>query len=158
MKIQLAHSFEDIIGTENLLGAWREFLKGKRSKNDVQEFSFRLMDNILSLHNDLARHAYEHGAYKAFNISDPKPRNIHKATVRDRLLHHAIYRILYQFFDKVFIPDSYSCRKGKGTHKALNRFRAFAYKVSQNNTKTCWVLKCDVKKFFASHRSRLRLP
>lgn len=39
---------------------------------------------------------------------------------------------------------------GKGTHKAINRFRSFIYKTGKNNTKTCWVLKCDIKKFFAS--------
>ena len=108
------------------------------------------MDNIFSLHADLSQHKYKHGIYQAFNISDPKPRNIHKATVRDRLAHHAIYRVLYPFFDKLFISDSFSCRLNKGTHKALNRFRSFAYKVSKNNTQTCWILKCDIKKFFAS--------
>ncbi len=79
------------------------------------------MDNILSLHQDLKNRTYTHGKYEAFNISDPKPRNIHKASVRDRLLHHAIYRILYSLFDTTFIADSYSCRIGKGTHKAINR-------------------------------------
>ncbi|MDO8470616.1 MAG: reverse transcriptase/maturase family protein [bacterium] len=150
VKIQLRHTFEDIIGVENLLEAWREFMKGKRGKLDVQEFSLNLMDNILQLREDLANLSYAHGGYKSFNISDPKPRNIHKATVRDRLLHHAIYRILYPFFDRTFIADSFSCRKDKGTHKALNRFRELSYKVSKNNTRTCWVLKCDIKKFFAS--------
>ncbi len=119
-------------------------------KRDVQEFSLNLMDNIIALHNELYNHTYEHGSYQAFNINDPKPRNIHKANVKDRLLHHAIYRVLYPFFDKTFITDSYSCRLNKGTHKAINRFREFSYKVSKNNTKTCWVLKCDIKKFFAS--------
>ncbi|MBI2446356.1 MAG: group II intron reverse transcriptase domain-containing protein [Parcubacteria group bacterium] len=108
------------------------------------------MDNIFVLHEDLKSGDYRHGGYKAFNISDPKPRNIHKASVGDRLLHHAIYRILYPFFDKTFIPDSYSCRIKKGTHKALNRFRTYAYIVSCNHTRTCWVLKCDIRKFFAS--------
>jgi len=150
MKIQLIHSFEDVINIENLLEAWGEFVKGKRGKKDVQEFSFHLIDNIISLHEDLANHTYTHGGYQAFNICDPKPRSIHKATVRDRLLHHAVYRILYPFFDRIFIADSFSCRDNKGTHKALNRFRSFAYIVSKNNTKTCWVLKCDIKKFFAS--------
>ncbi|MDO8473982.1 MAG: reverse transcriptase/maturase family protein [bacterium] len=148
MKIQLRHTFEDIISMENLLEAWKEFVKGKRGKKDVQEFSLRLIDNILSLRRDLANGTYKHGGYRAFNISDPKPRSIHKATVRDRLLHHAIYRILYSFFDKTFISDSFSCRKDKGTHRALNRFRGFAYKVSQNNIRTCWVLKCDIRRFF----------
>lgn len=150
MKIQLHHSFEDIICIENLLEAWREFLRGKRNKRDVQEFSLCLMDNILSLHADLTNRNYKHGGYKAFNIFDPKPRNIHKASVRDRLLHHAIYRILYPFFDKTFIANSFSCRLGKGTHKALNRFRAFSYTVSRNHTKTCWILKCDIRRFFAN--------
>ncbi len=150
MKIQLTHSFEDIISIENLLEAWKEFVNGKRNKKDVQEFSLRLMDNIFSLHCDLANHTYNHGGYQAFKINDPKLRDIHKATVRDRLLHHAIYRILYPFFDRTFISDSYSCRLEKGTHKAIKRFREFAYKVSKNNTKTCWVLKCDIKKFFAN--------
>jgi len=108
------------------------------------------MSNIIRLHNDLATKTYGHSQYIHFNISDPKPRSIHKASVRDRLLHHAIYRILYPFFDKTFIADSYSCRINKGTHKALSRFREFAYKVSKNNTRTCWILKCDIRKFFAS--------
>jgi len=150
MKIQFSHKFEDIISIENLLDAWKEFLRGKRGKIDVQEFSLRLMDNIFLLHNDLANKTYQHGGYQAFNICDPKPRNIHKASVRDRLLHHAIYRKLYPFFDKTFIGDSYSCRINKGTHKAINRFRSLAYRVSKNNTRTCWVLKCDIRKFFAS--------
>jgi len=150
MKIQLSHKFEDIISLENLLLAWREFLSGKRRKLDVQVFAARLMDNIFSLHFDLLYHKYQPSAYQAFNISDPKPRHIHKASVCDRLLHHAIYRLLYPFFDRTFISDSYSCRLEKGTHRAINRFQEFFYKVSQNNTKTCWVLKGDIRKFFAS--------
>ncbi len=108
------------------------------------------MHNVLALHADLVQGTYIHAPYEHFRISDPKPRDIHKATVRDRLLHHALYRKLYPFFDRTFIADSYSCREGKGTHKAMNRFRAFAYQVSKNNTRTCWILKCDIRKFFAS--------
>ena len=125
-------------------------MRRKRKKKDVQEFERHLMHNVLDLHHDLASGEYRHGGYKHFKISDPKPRDIHKASVRDRLLHHAIYRVLYPHFDKKFIADSYSCRIGKGTHKAIHRFRQFAYKVSKSNTRTCWVLKCDIKKFFAS--------
>jgi retron-type reverse transcriptase len=150
MKSQLTSRFEQIAATANLLEAWREFLQGKRGKRDVQEFQLQLMDNILALHRDLINRTYHHGGYQAFNISDPKPRNIHKATVRDRLVHHAIYRELYPFFDKTFIADSFSCRNGKGTHRATNRFRMFARSVSRNNTRTCWVLKCDIRKFFAN--------
>ena len=142
--------FEQIISLENLFSAWEEFLCGKKKRKDVAEFSMKLSENVFSLHEDLLNKTYVHGPYHAFNISDPKPRSIHKATVRDRLLHHAIYRILYPYFDKKFIYDSYSCRNLKGTHRALDRFTHFSRKVSENNTKTVWVLKCDVRKFFAS--------
>ncbi len=157
MKTVLHNRFEDIICVDNLLFAWQEFLVGKKQKKDVQEFQFDLMANILALHNDLANGMYRHGGYHEFAINDPKPRIIHKATVRDRLLHHAVYRVLYPFFDERFIFDSYSCRLEKGTHKAVRRFTAFARKVSRNHTRTCWVLKCDIKKFFHSIDQKLLL-
>ncbi len=156
-RAQFTHSYEDIISVENLLGAWREFLRGKRRKKDVQGFQYRLMDNILALHRDLREGTYKHGGYKAFKVSEPKPRDIHKASVRDRLLHHALYRKLYPFFDRTFIADLYSCRRNKGIHKAMNRFRTFAFRASHNHTRTCWVLKCDIRKFFASIDHRVLL-
>lgn len=94
------HEYERIISVENLLAAWREFVCGKRKKSDVQEFQHRLMDNIFSLHRALKDGSYKHGGYYPFKISDPKPRDIHKATVRDRLVHHAVYRVLYPLFEK----------------------------------------------------------
>jgi RNA-directed DNA polymerase len=157
MKIQLSHSYNDITSLENLLEAWSEFIKDKRSRKDVQAFERDLMASIISLHSDLNSFSYKHSKYTAFNISDPKPRRIHKALVRDRVLHHAVYRKLYPFFDRTFIADSFSCRIGKGTHKAMDRFNIFARKVSRNNTKTCWVLKGDIKKFFDSIDHRVLL-
>ncbi len=150
MKSHLIHTYKDIISLENLIFAWGQFLVGKKSKPDVEEFGMRLMDNIISLQESLANKTYLHGGYYSFNITDPKPRHIHKASVRDRLLHHAVYRILYPFFDRTFIPDSYSCRLGKGTHRAMARFKSFSAQVSKNHTKTVYVLKGDIRKFFAS--------
>ncbi len=157
MKHGFAHTYHDIISLENLIEAWREFIKGKRGRVDVQLFERDLMRNIVILHDDLRERSYRHGGYYPFNISDPKPRSIHKASVRDRLLHRALYRILYPFFDKTFIADSYSCRQGKGTHRALNRFRDLTHKESKNHTRTLWVLKCDIRKFFASVDQKILL-
>ena len=143
-------TYNTIISLENLLISWQEFLRGKRNRKDVLEFSVKFMDNIFRLHDELENKEYQHGSYHAFKINDPKPRDIHKANVRDRIVHHAIYRILCPYFDNKFIYDSYSCRVNKGSHKAINRFRDMSRKVSVNNTRTVWVLKCDIKKFFAS--------
>lgn len=143
-------AYHDIVSMENLYTAWSEFLIGKRAKPDVEEFSVHLMDNIASLVEDLESVTYQHGGYHSFYINDPKRRHIHKASVRDRLLHHAVYRQLYPYFDRRFIHDSYSCRLGKGVYKAIERFELFLRKVSKNNTESCWVLKCDIRKFFDS--------
>ncbi len=150
LRKQCIHVLDDIISQENLLDAWREFIKGKRNKVDVQKFQYSLLDNIKELHSDLKNDTYAHSLYHEFKISDPKPRIIHKASVRDRLLHHAIHRILYQSFKDVFIEDSYSCQIDKGTHKAIEKFKKYADIVGCNNTKTVWILKCDIRKFFAS--------
>lgn len=150
MKIKFTHTYNDIISINNLLEAWKEFITGKKKRQDAQEFERNLMANIIKLHGDLVTVAYRHNGYEAFNISDPKPRNIHKASIRDRVLHRALYRILYPFFDRTFISDSYSCQYDKATYKAMDKFRKFFYKTSENNKKTVWVLKCDIRKFFAS--------
>lgn len=143
----------------NLLDAWGEFAVGKRGRVDVQEFELYVMDHLLELHKELAEKTYRHSKYESFVIVDPKRRLIHKASVRDRVLHHALYRMLYPYFDRTFASDSFSCRDGKGMHKAIDRFRVFAGKVSQNHTRTCWVLKCDIKQFFGSidHRILMRI-
>ena len=125
-------------------------MRGKKKRKDVIEFALHLSDEILLLHRELEDKTYRHGPYHAFKINDPKPRDIHKASVRDRLIYHAVHRVLYPYFDNKFIYDSYSCRLGKGTHKAINRFCNYARKISRNNMRTVWVLKGDIRKFFAS--------
>lgn len=143
-------SYEEIVSMDNLLEAWREFVKGKRSRHDVQVFEYSLMENLFIINESLISLTYKHSAYTAFTVSDPKTRHIHKATVADRVVHRALYRKLYPFFDCRFISDSFSCRNGKGSHKALKRFEVFARKASRNHKRTVWVLKCDIQKFFAS--------
>lgn len=148
---EICHNvFEKIISLENLFLAWREFSQGKMKKTDVSEFKDKLEENIFNLHQYLKNKTYRHSHYTAFNVYDPKLRKIHKATVTDRVLHHAIYQIIYPIFDPNFIYDSYSCRAGKGTHGAVGRLEKFSRKLSKNNNKNIFALKCDIKKFFYS--------
>ena len=143
-------SFEEIISYENLLCAWEDFIRGKRRRGDVNDFARTLSDNLWQLYFDIKGGAYVHGAYYEYVICDPKKRIIHKASVRDRVVHRLLYNALYRYFDKRFIYDSYSSRKGKGTHRARDRFKYFVQKVSRNYTKQCFVLKFDIQKCFAS--------
>ncbi|MCR4285389.1 MAG: reverse transcriptase/maturase family protein [Candidatus Kaiserbacteria bacterium] len=143
-------SFESVVTKENLYRAWNDFVRGKRHRQDVNAFALHLSDNLYDLYVELVSQKYVHGTYEEYTVYDPKKRVIHKASVRDRVVHRLLYNSLYPHFDKRFIHDSYSCRVGKGTHKARDRFRRFANQVSRNYTRPCSVLKFDIKKCFES--------
>ena len=142
--------YNDIISLANLFVAWQRYRCGKRRRLDIQEFEFQLEDNVFNLHRDLSSGAYKPSSYEQFRVTDPKSRIISKAKVRDRLLHQAIYQVLYPAFDRTFIFDSYSCRDNKGTHRAFKRLVEMTRKVSRNHTEPCWAIKMDIKKFFDS--------
>ncbi len=144
------NNYDDLISLENLFLSWQLFKKGKSKRKDVLEFEFWFEDNLFLLYQELKSKTYKHAKYSSFYVQDPKLRRIHKAEVRDRIVHHLISKYLEQIYDKTFIFDSYSCRLGKGTHKAVDRLQNFIRKVSKNNTVPCFVLKCDIKKFFDS--------
>lgn len=113
-------------------------------------FEHLLEDHLFSLHKSLEDKIYRHDNYEAFYVHDPKMRHIHKACVKDRVIHHLVSKKLEEIFDPTFYAHSYSCRKDKGTHKAVRAFIAFARKASKNNVSKLFVLKCDIRKFFAS--------
>ena len=117
--------------------------KGKRSKQDVAKFNFHLERELLRLQEELLNQTYRPGEYYEFYILEPKKRMISAAPYRDRVVHHALCNVIEPIFDKTFICDSYACRKGKGTHKAVERFTRFCRKNE-------YVLKCDIKKYFPS--------
>lgn len=142
--------YSQLISIENLFQAWDEFKKGKRKKRDVQVFERNLEHNLFNLHQKLTKKTYRHGQYTEFYVNDPKRRHIHKAEVADRVVHHLLYKYLYEIFDKTFIFDSYSCRLEKGTHCAVKRLEKFTRVVSKNYSQDYWALKLDIKKFFES--------
>lgn len=143
-------TFGRIVSPENLFAAWEEFRKGKRSRPDVMRFEEQLEPNIFQLQRELAAGAYRHGSYSAFRICDPKQRQIHKAAVRDRVVHHAVFAVLNPVFEPAFIAHSFSCRVGKGTHRAVDALERMLWQASRNHTRPCFALKCDVHQFFAS--------
>src|SRR3989344_7723435 len=145
-----ASHFVQLCSSAHLFATWDKFKRGKQSKADVQFFARKLEENIFELADELAHGNYCHGAYQPFIVHDPKRRQIHKAGVRDRLLHQAIVDCIEPYFEKHFIFDSFSCRKNKGTHAGVKRLQKFLRRASANNTKTGYALKCDIRQFFAT--------
>jgi hypothetical protein len=72
------------------------------------------------------------------------------ADFRDRVVHHLLYDYINPAFEKLFIEDSYSCRKGKGTLYGVKRLETFIKLCSHNYTRDCYILKLDIKGYFMS--------
>jgi len=130
--------------------AWIEYRRGKRTCPAVREFEVQLEENLLGLRDELVDGSYQHGGYCKFLVRDPKQRIISAPLVRDHVVHQAIYNMLNPFFEKVFLPFSFSCRKNKGTHKAVAFVHKYDRQVSRNYHEDCWVLHGDIKKCFDS--------
>lgn len=147
------------ITPEKLFLAWDGFKKGKQWRPDVLRFEASLEDNIFQLHEDLITKRYQHQSYERIHIYDPKFRVIHKAVVRDRVVHHLLFNYLEPLFEPRFIFHSYACRKEKGLHKGVDALYRALRKESKNYTQQAWALKLDVKKFFDSvdHKILLNL-
>ncbi len=151
--------FDELFSLRNLLQAWRKFRSGKTRKRDVVSFEYHLEDNIFSLYEEMTGGAYKHKAYKYFPLFDNKKRDIYKADVRDRIIHQIVYEYLLSLYEQVFISDSYSSREGKGHHKAVRTLQYFIKLGSGGKKDRCFVLKCDIKKYFDTidHSILLRL-
>ena len=135
--------FPQVISFDNLLLAAKKAQKGKRFRENVLEFNYHLEHEIFTLQQELEAKTYQPGAYRTFQITDPKSRLISAAPYRDRVIHHALCNIIAPIFERTFIYDSYANRIGLGTHKALERFTKFF-------CSSRYVLQYDIRKYFPS--------
>jgi retron-type reverse transcriptase len=137
------HLWEQVISFEALLRAAETARRGKRFRPAVAAFHFDQERALWKLHEELATKTYRPGTYRSFFIHEPKKRQISAAPYRDRVVHHALVNVLEPIYEQTFIADSYACRKGKGTHAAVDRCQQFARRFR-------YVLKADIQKFFPS--------
>lgn len=139
--------------------AWRSFRSGKSHKECVIEFEHNLENNLFALKAELENLSYCHGKYQRFVVHDPKQRIIHKAEVRDRVIHTLAARKLEEIYQGSFIAHSFSCQRDRGTHRALKSVTTMCRRQSCNYTRNFWYLKCDVKKFFDNidHETLLKI-
>ena len=122
--------------------------KHKASKEYVKVFERNLHENLVELRDELFERRYKPQPSVCFIVTEPKKREIFAANFRDRIVHHLYYNYTYELFDKTFIEDSYSCRKGKGTHYGIHRLEKHIRQESENYTKETYVLKMDIKGYF----------
>lgn len=135
--------FDAVIDWENLWQAYRLAARGKRRKDSAARFEHQVADRLITLQRELRERTYRPGAYRHFTLHEPKRRKISAAPFRDRVVHHALCNLIEPVFERRFIDDSYANRRGKGTHRALDRLQQFARGFR-------YVLRADIVQHFPS--------
>lgn len=135
--------FNKIVAFPNLMLAAKRASKGKRFRPNVAQFTLQLEEELHNLSQELQARTYQPGPYRTFTLREKKPRLISAAPFRDRVVHHALCNVIEPIIDRSFLFDSYACRKGKGTHAAIERASHYARRFP-------YVLKADIAQYFPS--------
>ncbi|GAB4154932.1 MAG: RNA-directed DNA polymerase [Cyanobacteria bacterium J069] len=135
--------WSDVTDFSNLLAAAHQAEKSKRFRENILRFNYNLESELIRLQQELLTQTYCPGAYKTFQVKQPKPRLISAAPYRDRVVHHALCNVIQPIFERTFIHDSYANRAGYGSHRGLQRFTRFT-------RSSRYVLQCDIRKYFPS--------
>jgi len=139
----------------DLFQAYFDARKNKRNTANAIAFEKNLETNLFELYEEIINYNYQPKPSICFMVNKPVKREIFAADFRDRVVHHFIYNYISPIFEKTFINDSYSCRKGKGTHYGIKRIDHFIRSCSENYTKDCYILKLDIQGYFMSINKNL---
>ncbi len=132
---------------------YRQYLncrKNKRNTINALRFEIRAEENLLKLQEELQKKTYYPSRSVCFVVNRPKPREIFAADFKDRVVHHILVDYLERIWEKIFIYDSYACRKDKGTHKGVNRLQSFMRKITKNGTHRAYYMQLDIRSFFVN--------
>ena len=153
IQMPITHSdlFARIIDFDNLWSAYLAARKGKRYRREVAEFSVNLEENLINIHNHLVWGSWEPGRPRSFTVFEPKRRDIQAPPFADRIVHHALVRVVEPLFERRFIYHSYACRTGKGAQRAVWALQRML-RTAHRNWQTPYVVKADIKSYFASIR------
>lgn len=123
---------------------------GKRKTKDEQIFEINEDENLELLLDDIMNRRYKPSRGVRHVIWDPVAREIVAAPFRDRVVHHLIYNLVYDWWAKQFIYDTYSCMVGRGTLMGIRRLDYHIRSVSGNYAREVVIVKLDIRNFFVS--------
>lgn len=148
MQLNLFDKQETEIALHELFEAYFSCRKNKRKTINALCFETDYENDLVELYRQINDGSYQIGRSIAFVVDQPVKREIFAASFRDRVIHHLLINKLNPLFEKSFIYDSYACRANKGTLLGIKRINRFIRQCSANYTRSCYILKLDIKSFF----------
>lgn len=143
--------YKQVYDFDNLYAAYLEVARGKRLQHEFQEFAYHLEENLIGIQNDLIWKTYVPLPTISFYVYEPKERYITRPEIRDRIVHHALVRIVKQFFYRTFDHTSFACQEGKGQIAVCEYLSKLQRKaIGTYGTLHFGVTAIDIHHFFAS--------
>jgi len=127
----------------NFYEALKEVRKGKTLHDTFIAFERKAPIHIEELVNEIISGTYKPMAYRSFKVFEPKERIISAPHLRDRVVQHALMRVIKNIIDSKFIAQNFACRKGKGTHNCSKTLVKYLQDFEEG-----YCLKIDISKFF----------
>lgn len=129
-----------MVAFENLLIAWRRACLGNRLRPPVARYALDLERELFTLQQALVQGTWSPGEYR---LRAQTALHRRRTILRPHRVHHAVMNVIEPPLDRRFIGDTYACRRGRGVHAAVDRYQ-------QSSRRYRYVLKMDVRKYFAS--------
>jgi RNA-directed DNA polymerase len=142
---------DKVMRVSTLQLAWKKVKANQGSAGtdhqSIQEFELRLAENLEKLHEELRTGTYQPRPIRRVFIDKPgstEKRPLGIQAVRDRVVQTALRLVMEPIFERVFSPQSYGFRPGRGCKDALRQ-------VDQLLKGGChWVVDADLKSYFDS--------
>jgi len=112
-----------------------------------KEYETSLEKRLEDLHSRMHRGTYRAQPSKRAYIpkADGRQRPLGIAALEDKIVQHAVGRVLNQIYEEDFLGFSYGFRPGRSQHAALD-----ALWVGVMRKKVSWVLDADIRDFFGT--------
>ena len=130
--------------------AYLDARKNERNKEAQLSFEVNLEDNLWIMADELYLHTYTLSPLICFMIDWPTRREVFAPAFRGRIVSHLLFNMIDPLFERTFIFDSYSCRKGKGTDFGIERFEHHLRSCTNNYKQEAFVLLLDISGYFMS--------
>ena len=166
-------TFEELCTFEVLYDAYLTARRGKRKKSSTAQYEAQALACTDRLVHLLISGQYRPGKFETFGVFEPKRRLVQAPAFVDKVVQHALVdNILYEAITRSFIEYNYASQVWKGMHfglthlerqmrdyflkrkghdEAERRAAGLPYRPREEwDYAQGWVLKADVRHFFAS--------
>ncbi len=146
------YRLDDYLSVGELLSALQRACRGKLRRDEImwaRAHSLELCTKVFML---IQEGKYTSSPYYSRIIREPKKRIIYSLPIDDRVVHQfVVYRFLKPWFVRhLFIPNTFACITGRGSHAAANRVKHALQSAHNQYGKGAYVLQLDISKFFPS--------